>query len=94
MPSVAMTVMCRRSRMMAGTRFQRRGLSESNRGDVANEVETEVMVTIGNQWGPDSPYAALIIHRGSIPLFWGHDQEKISQPKPGLCLHSIPGIIL
>eukprot|EP00474_Spongospora_subterranea_P010789 CRZ11247.1 hypothetical protein [Spongospora subterranea] len=79
---VVVTLLCRRSRMMAGTRYQRRGLSSSGRGDVANEVLTELYITVGDQWLDNSEYAAVAVHRGSIPLFWGHDQEKISQPKP------------
>jgi hypothetical protein len=83
MRTVVITVLCRRSRMMAGTRYQRRGLSLSSRGEVANEVETEVFVSCGKRWEKDSLYAGVVMYRGSIPLFWGHDQEKVSQPKPG-----------
>ncbi|CEP02769.1 SAC domain-containing protein [Plasmodiophora brassicae] len=79
---VTLTLLCRRSRWMAGTRYQRRGLSSSGRGHVANEVQTELFISLGDSWSEFCQYAAVCLHRGSIPIFWGHDQSTITQPKP------------
>jgi hypothetical protein len=52
----------RRSRERAGLRYQRRGLNE--RGDVANYVETEQIVSYENHT------VSLVQIRGSIPMYW------------------------
>src|SRR4051794_40251755 len=77
---LTLTLLCRRSRMMAGTRYRRRGLSQSGRGFVANEVQSEVFAVRGEHWNRRALYACILLHRGTIPIFWGHDQTLISQP--------------
>ena len=63
------TVIARRSRAYAGTRFNKRG--SNCQGDVANEVELEQIV------GDTSPsnfahgrYSSFVQIRGSVPLLW------------------------
>ena len=63
------TVIARRSRAYAGTRFNKRG--SNCHGDVANEVELEQIV------GDTSPsnfahgrYSSFVQIRGSVPLLW------------------------
>lgn len=72
----------RRSRHFAGCRNLRRGVNE--RGYVANEVETEQIVTLeGNMIRP-SRSSSLVQHRGSIPLYWSH--ANIFAPSPDIQL--------
>ncbi|KAL5601331.1 hypothetical protein BROUX41_002683 [Berkeleyomyces rouxiae] len=78
----------RRSRHYAGVRFLKRGATEE--GHVANEVETEQIVsesltTSFHSPGPE-PYSnprftSYVQHRGSIPLSWTQDASGVS-PKP------------
>jgi hypothetical protein len=46
--ALTLTLLARRSRHFAGTRFRKRGLS--SQGFVANEVETEQIVDAGIDW--------------------------------------------
>ena len=67
------TLLARRSRHFAGTRFLKRGVNEL--GQVANEVETEQIVEARLDRDPADPAAALRLSsvvqlRGSIPLYW------------------------
>ena len=50
---VRMTLIARRSRHFAGTRYRRRGVSDS--GHVANDVETEQIVSAGREWRTGFP---------------------------------------
>jgi hypothetical protein len=61
-PALIMTLIARRSRHYAGTRFMRRGIN--HHGWVANEVETEQILI------HDSRLTSAVIYRGSIPFFW------------------------
>lgn len=73
------TLLARRSRHFAGTRYLRRGVNMD--GYVANEVETEQIVTV-----EIDPLLSLIrscsllLLRGSIPLFWSHINTMAPQP--------------
>ncbi|GIZ01749.1 polyphosphoinositide phosphatase [Caerostris extrusa] len=70
--------------MFAGTRFLKRGTND--KGDVANEVETEQIVfdstvsplTVGN-------FTSFVQMRGSIPSQWSQDISKMV-PKPAITL--------
>ncbi|KAH7832500.1 putative polyphosphoinositide phosphatase [Monocercomonoides exilis] len=77
----SVALVARRSRHFAGTRFQKRGISE--RGWVANDVETELVV-----WDSEtatttasSRFASFVQHRGSPPVFWAQDADAVL-PKP------------
>ncbi|KAG1321230.1 hypothetical protein G6F62_010930 [Rhizopus arrhizus] len=85
--NVLVTLIARRSRYFAGARFLKRGVND--KGFVANDVETEQIVTdmattsfhstdclFGN-----TRYTSYVQHRGSIPLIWSQDTTNMS-PKP------------
>lgn len=63
------TIIARRNRHYAGTRFLKRGVSVT--GNVANEVETEqILEEISSTWS-DQPQISSFIHiRGSVPIHW------------------------
>eukprot|EP00741_Cyanophora_paradoxa_P020785 tig00021312_g20064.t1 len=77
-----LTLVSRRSSMRAGTRYTTRGVD--SRGDVANFVETEMLVRC-----PDKGINASYVQtRGSVPTFWGQKIKssayKEFKPKPYL----------
>ena len=53
------TLIARRSRHFAGTRYRRRGVSDS--GHVANDVETEQIVSAGRDWRTGFPIVASVV---------------------------------
>lgn len=65
-------LIARRSRFFAGTRYRKRGLN--NRGDCANEAETEQILI---QIGPPDIVCSFKQVRGSVPLHWGQDMNSI-----------------
>ncbi|KAK4778072.1 hypothetical protein SAY87_018259 [Trapa incisa] len=65
------TLIARRSRYFAGTRYLKRGVNE--RGRVANDVETEQIVMEVVPKGYPIRISSVVQHRGSIPLFWSQD---------------------
>lgn len=73
-----LTVVSRRSRRRAGTRYITRGVD--GMGDVANFVETEQVV-----WNEQRPraYSSFQIVRGSVPVFW-RQNNGIARPVPEL----------
>ncbi|KAG0210659.1 phosphatidylinositol-3,5-bisphosphate 5-phosphatase [Mortierella sp. GBA30] len=92
--NVFVTLIARRSRFFAGARFLKRGAND--RGYVANDVETEQIVS---EMSTTSFYSAgsthanpnhtsFVQHRGSIPLFWTQDGTNMS-PKPAIELNVI-----
>ena len=60
--SVDIAVISRRSTGRVGTRYHSRGVDD--RGHVSNFVETEQIVSAGEQ------VSSLLQSRGSIPLYW------------------------
>lgn len=73
--SFNLTLVSRRSRRRAGTRYITRGVDAM--GDVANFVESEQIV-----WRGDSELvASFLIIRGSIPIFW-RQVDGIARPVP------------
>ncbi|XP_022231454.2 polyphosphoinositide phosphatase [Drosophila obscura] len=70
---VNVCLIARRSTRFAGTRFLKRGANFQ--GDVANEVETEQIVSDGQR------LCAFTQMRGSIPSHWSQDISKMV-PKP------------
>ncbi|XP_058975883.1 polyphosphoinositide phosphatase-like [Musca domestica] len=74
---VNVCLIARRSTRYAGTRFLKRGANF--RGDVANEVETEQIVSDGHNM------CSFTQMRGSVPSHWSQDISKMV-PKPPIQL--------
>ncbi|AAS51725.2 ADL195Cp [Eremothecium gossypii ATCC 10895] len=87
--SIFVTLIARRSHHFAGARFLKRGVS--NHGYVANEVETEQIVSDmvltsfhapGNMYYDNDRYTSFVQHRGSIPLFWSQEASNLTAKPP------------
>ncbi|KAK6197965.1 SacI homology domain-containing protein [Scheffersomyces amazonensis] len=85
--SFYITIIARRSHHFAGARFLKRGVND--KGNVANEIETEQIVSdmlLSSFHDPkygfyNSPrYSSFVQHRGSIPLYWTQDLNKLPKP--------------
>ncbi|KAK2460382.1 hypothetical protein APHAL10511_007547 [Amanita phalloides] len=89
---VFISLIARRSRHFAGARYLTRGVNDE--GNVANEVETEQIVSealttpfyspaLGQEDGhrPSPRYTSYVQYRGSIPIYWTQDQSGVT-PKP------------
>lgn len=75
------TLISKRSRHFAGTRYLKRGVND--KGRVANDVEIEQIVLdeeVGTYRGRMS---SVVQMRGSIPLFWSQEASRFS-PKPDI----------
>ncbi|KAL2652583.1 hypothetical protein R1flu_020711 [Riccia fluitans] len=85
------TLISRRSRHFAGTRYLKRGVNDN--GKVANDVETEQIVVDEESGFGTTPgqISSVVQNRGSIPLFWSQEASKLS-PKPDIILHRIDPI--
>lgn len=84
---IYITIIARRSQHFAGARFLKRGVND--KGNVANEIETEQIVSdmltssfhdakygyYGNR-----RYTSFVQHRGSIPLYWTQDLNRLPKP--------------
>ncbi|KAH8962147.1 hypothetical protein BDL97_05G087000 [Sphagnum fallax] len=81
----SITLIGRRSRHFAGTRYLKRGVND--KGRVANDVETEQIVLDEETGiGPGTGQMSSVVqHRGSIPLFWSQEASRLS-PKPDIIL--------
>ncbi|ODV86819.1 hypothetical protein CANARDRAFT_178967, partial [[Candida] arabinofermentans NRRL YB-2248] len=94
---VYVTVIARRSHHFAGARFFKRGVND--RGDVANEVETEQIVSDMLTTAFHDPsagfynnprYTSFVQHRGSIPLSWSQETApNIRMTKPPIELNVV-----
>ncbi|AQL09238.1 Phosphoinositide phosphatase SAC2 [Zea mays] len=71
-----LTLIARRSRHFAGTRFLKRGVNE--KGRVANDVETEQIVFEDTSDGIPTQMASAVQHRGSIPLVWFQETSRLN----------------
>lgn len=84
---VFVTLIARRSRHFAGARYLKRGVNDE--GNVANEVETEQIVSealttpfyFPSPRRPSPNYTSYVQYRGSIPIYWTQDPNSMS-PKP------------
>ncbi|KAK9787507.1 hypothetical protein WJX73_002623 [Symbiochloris irregularis] len=78
---VRVTLIARRSRHFAGTRYRRRGVNDA--GHVANDVETEQIVSAGRDWRSGLPVVSSSVQvRGSIPLYWNQDSAaRVIKPE-------------
>lgn len=82
-----LTIIARRSHHFAGARFLKRGVNDT--GNVANEIETEQIVSdmlVSSFHDPkfgffNNPrFTSFVQHRGSIPLYWTQDMNKLPKP--------------
>ncbi|KAL4039328.1 hypothetical protein IC575_002980 [Cucumis melo] len=71
-----LTLIARRSRHYAGTRFLKRGVNE--KGRVANDVETEQIVFENASDGRPTQISSVVQNRGSIPLFWSQETSRLN----------------
>ncbi|KAI4335156.1 hypothetical protein L6164_013828 [Bauhinia variegata] len=78
-----LTLIARRSRHYAGTRYLRRGVNE--KGRVANDVEAEQIVFQDVQEGFPVQISSVVQNRGSIPLFWSQETSRLNI-KPDIIL--------
>ncbi|KAF3505885.1 hypothetical protein F2Q69_00000883 [Brassica cretica] len=70
-----LTLIARRSRHNAGTRYLKRGINES--GNVANDVETEQIVSEDVPEDNPMQISSVVQNRGSIPLFWSQETSRM-----------------
>ncbi|KAL6996200.1 suppressor of actin mutation [Sarracenia purpurea var. burkii] len=78
-----LTLIARRSRHYAGTRYLKRGVNE--KGRVANDVETEQIVFEDVPEGCPLQISSVVQNRGSIPLFWSQETSRLNI-KPDIIL--------
>ncbi|GLT56190.1 hypothetical protein SLA2020_292520 [Shorea laevis] len=78
-----LTLIARRSRHYAGTRYLKRGVNE--KGRVANDVETEQIVFEDVPDGLPMQISSIVQNRGSIPLFWSQETSRLNL-KPDIVL--------
>ncbi|KAL3623561.1 Phosphoinositide phosphatase sac4 [Castilleja foliolosa] len=78
-----LTLIARRSRHYAGTRYLKRGVNE--KGRVANDVETEQIVVEDVSEGVPMQISSVVQNRGSIPLFWSQETSRLNM-KPDIIL--------
>eukprot|EP00262_Sarcandra_glabra_P003182 TRINITY_DN13720_c0_g1_i1.p1 TRINITY_DN13720_c0_g1~~TRINITY_DN13720_c0_g1_i1.p1 ORF type:complete len:833 (+),score=138.00 TRINITY_DN13720_c0_g1_i1:238-2736(+) len=78
-----LTLIARRSRHFAGTRYLKRGVNE--KGRVANDVETEQIVFEDVPEGCPAQISSVVQNRGSIPLFWSQETSRLNI-KPDIIL--------
>ncbi|GAB4841940.1 hypothetical protein Ancab_011897 [Ancistrocladus abbreviatus] len=79
----SVTLIARRSRHYAGTRYLKRGINK--KGRAANEVETEQIVFEEIPGGNPSAISSVVQIRGSIPLFWSQATSRLNI-KPDIIL--------
>ncbi|ESO10569.1 hypothetical protein HELRODRAFT_72070 [Helobdella robusta] len=82
--NIFLTLIARRSNKFAGTRYLKRGANMG--GSVANEVETEQIIIDASYTNLDMiRFTSFVQTRGSIPLYWSQDNNKMV-PKPPIIL--------
>ena len=82
--SLVVTLIARRSRHFAGTRYLKRGASDT--GAVANDVELE-QITHAPGYGAGG-FASYVQVRGSIPIFWTQ-ATSVTLPKPPIIVDRV-----
>eukprot|EP00457_Paulinella_chromatophora_P000160 gb/GEZN01000160.1/.p1 GENE.gb/GEZN01000160.1/~~gb/GEZN01000160.1/.p1 ORF type:complete len:2070 (-),score=443.97 gb/GEZN01000160.1/:126-5888(-) len=86
---ICLTLVSRRSRYFAGTRYLKRGVNDD--GQVANDVETEQILhdrTRGNSHEGD--FCSYVQLRASIPVFWCQESNAMVAKPPILVHRSDP----
>lgn len=81
---VNLTLIARRSRYFAGTRYLKRGISDAGR--VANDVELEQIVH--EECPGIGALSSFVQVRGSIPIFWTQE-TSVTMPKPPIVLKRV-----
>ncbi|PIN11591.1 putative phosphoinositide phosphatase [Handroanthus impetiginosus] len=81
--NLKLTLIARRSRHYAGTRYLKRGVNE--KGRVANDVETEQILIEDFPEGLPLQISSVVQNRGSIPLFWSQETSRLNL-KPDIIL--------
>ncbi|TMW66258.1 hypothetical protein Poli38472_004023 [Pythium oligandrum] len=81
---VSITLVARRSRHFAGTRYLKRGVADT--GKAANDVETEQIIEDENMG--TGKFSSFVQYRGSIPVFWTQETSA-TLPKPPIVLNRI-----
>ena len=71
------SVIARRNRHFAGTRYLKRGITSD--GNVANDVETEQILEEVSGWIDRPKISSFIQIRGSIPVYWSQIQDAFYQ---------------
>ncbi|XP_031373626.1 phosphoinositide phosphatase SAC3 isoform X3 [Punica granatum] len=86
---LTLTLIARRSRHYAGTRYLKRGVNDEGR--VANDVETEQIVFEDASEGFPTKISSVVQNRGSIPLFWSQETSRLNLKPDIICmsLHSV-----
>ncbi|GBG59737.1 hypothetical protein CBR_g54840 [Chara braunii] len=77
------SLISRRSRHFAGTRYLKRGVND--KGRVANDVETEQVVNEESVGGVVGQISSVVQNRGSIPLFWSQEMRRLSTKPDIIC---------
>lgn len=83
--SLNLILLARRSRHFAGTRYLKRGVSDS--GKVANDVEHEQLLHDESGIG-EGVFASYLQMRGSIPTHWTQE-SSMTMPKPPIVLNRV-----
>ncbi|GFP81397.1 phosphoinositide phosphatase sac1 [Phtheirospermum japonicum] len=83
----SVSLVSRRSRHFAGTRYLKRGVNDHGR--VANDVETEQIVLDEEAGSCKGQMSSVVQMRGSIPLFWSQEASRFS-PKPDIIFEKRP----
>jgi hypothetical protein len=83
--SLNLIILARRSRHFAGTRYLKRGVSDS--GKVANDVEHEQLLHDESGIG-EGVFASYLQMRGSIPTHWTQE-SSMTMPKPPIVLNRV-----
>ncbi|KAI9120557.1 hypothetical protein K1719_007590 [Acacia pycnantha] len=79
----SISLISRRSRYFAGTRYLKRGANDL--GKVANDVETEQIILDEEAGTYMGKMSSVVQMRGSIPLFWSQETSGLN-PKPDIVL--------
>jgi len=79
-----LTLIARRSRHYAGTRYLKRGVND--KGRVANDVETEQIIFEDEPHGCPRQITSVVQNRGSIPLHWSQEASRLNL-RPDIILH-------
>ncbi|KAF5931689.1 hypothetical protein HYC85_027860 [Camellia sinensis] len=79
-----LTLIARRSRHYAGTRYLKRGVNK--KGRVANDVETEQILFEEVPEGCPMQISSVVQNRGSIPLFWSQETSRLNIKPDIICM--------
>lgn len=79
---LTISLIARRSRHFAGTRYLKRGVND--KGMCANDVEVEQIIATDN-----GRYSSYVQVRGSIPVYW-KQETSVAKPKPDIEIRSPP----